>query len=98
VRITWREDKERRNIRKHRLDFSLAAQVFDGSLSDTMADRVVDGEERWHTIGPVVLGGRIKIVVIVHTYPDPDDDSWVHVISLREATAHERRQFEISRF
>jgi uncharacterized DUF497 family protein len=37
-------------------------------------------------------------VVIVHTYPDPDDETWIHVISLREATAHERRQYEVPRF
>ena len=98
VHITWRTDKERRNIRKHGLDFSLAEQVFANPLSETLPDRIVDGEERWHTIGATVLGGRFKIVVIVHTYPDPDDETWIHVISLREATAHERRQYEVPRF
>jgi uncharacterized DUF497 family protein len=36
------------------------------------------------------------IVVVVHTYPDPDDETRVHVIGLREATAHERKRYEIS--
>jgi uncharacterized DUF497 family protein len=98
VHITWRDDKERRNIRKHGLDFSSAERVLVDPLSNTMPDRVVDGEERWHTIGAAVLGGAFKIVVVVHSYPDPDDETWIHVISLPEATAHERRQYEISRF
>jgi uncharacterized DUF497 family protein len=98
VHITWRADKERRNIRKHGLDFSLAERILDDPMSDTMPDRIVDGEERWHTIGATILGGGFKIVVIVHTYPDPEDETWIHVISLREATAHERRQYEVSRF
>ena len=98
MRVTWQLDKERRNIHKHGLAFSLAERVFADPLSETMPDRVVGGEERWHTIGAAVLGGASKIVVIVHAYPDPDDETWIHVISLREATAHERRQYEISRF
>lgn len=97
MRITWRIEKERRNIRKHGLGFSLAATVFADPLSETLWDRFVDGEERWRTFGAAAVGGRFKVVVIVHTYPDPDDDTWVHVIGLREATAHERRQYEISK-
>lgn len=98
MRITWRTDKERRNILKHGLDFSIAASVFADPLSSTMPDRFAAEEERWLTIGSAVLGAGFKIVVIVHAYPDPDDESWVHIISLREATAHERRQYELSRF
>jgi len=74
VHITWRADKERHDIREHGLDFSSAEQVFADPLSDTLPDRVVNGEERWHTVGTAVLGGGFKIVAIVHTYPDPDDE------------------------
>src|ERR1019366_7711545 len=66
VHITWRDDKEWRNIRKHGLDFSSAERVLVDPVSNTMPDRVVDGEERWHTIGAAVLGGAFKIVVVVH--------------------------------
>jgi len=62
-----------------------------------MPDRIVDGEERWHTVGTMVLGGGFKIVVVVHAYPDPDDETWIHVISLRRGNGHERRQYEVSR-
>jgi uncharacterized DUF497 family protein len=96
MRITWRIEKERRNLRKHGLDFSLAAQVFADPLAETVWDRFVDGDERWRTFGGVAVGLRFMIVVVVHTYPDPDDETWVHVIGLREATAHERKRYEIS--
>ena len=96
MRITWRLEKEQRNRLKHGLDFSLAELVFADPLSCTLWDRVVDGEERWRTFGAVAVGGRFMVVVVVHTYPDPEDENWVHVIGLREATAHERRQYEIS--
>lgn len=96
MRITWREEKARRNRLKHGLGFDLAAQVFADPLARTVWDRAVDGEERWRTFGVVAMGNGFKLVVVVHTYPDLDDETWVHVISLREATPHERRQFEIS--
>ena len=98
MRITWRKDKERLNIAKHGLDFAKAAQIFADPLSRTDWDRFTDGEERWRTIGTIIVGRVIKIVVVVHIYPDPDDESWIHVIGLREATRHGRRQYEISRF
>jgi uncharacterized protein len=98
VRITWRKEKERLNISKHGLPFHLAEQVFADPFSETIWDAVTNREERWRTIGAITLGRGFRIVVVVHTYPDPDDESWIHVISLREATTHERRQYEISRF
>ena len=36
------------------------------------------------------------VVVVVHTYPAPDDEAGVHVIGPPEATAHERKRYEIS--
>jgi uncharacterized DUF497 family protein len=96
MRLTWRREKENSNVRKHGLDFSLAERVFADLLAETALDGVVNGEERWCTIGAATVGGWFKVVVIVHTYPNPNDDTWVHVISLREATAHERRRYELS--
>ena len=94
LRITWDAGKERRNVRKHGLDFSFAVPVFSDPWAVTLFDRVVDGEERWHTIGVVAAGSIFKVLLVVHTYPDLDDDTWVRVISLREADPRERRRYE----
>jgi uncharacterized DUF497 family protein len=32
--------------------------------------------------------------VVVHTYPDPDDDEHVRIIGARKATSHERKRYE----
>ena len=71
MRVTWRKEKESSNIRKHGLDFSLAERVLANPLGATLWDGVVNGEERWRTIGSAANGGWFKIVVIVHTYPEP---------------------------
>ena len=59
-----------------------------------MPDRVVQGEERWHTIGAVAAGSIFKVLLVVHTYPDPEDESWIRIISVREADSKERRRYE----
>ena len=92
MEITWDAAKERGNIRKHGLDFSFATAVFADPLAITVFDRVENGEERWHTIGAV--GGGFKVLLVVHTFPEHDNEERVHIIGLREATSHERKRYE----
>lgn len=94
MHFSWRQDKERRNVRKHGLDFSFAAAIFADPWAVTLFDRIEDSEERWHTIGAVTAGPIFKVLLVVHTYPDPDDESWIRGISLREADPRERRHYE----
>jgi uncharacterized DUF497 family protein len=43
MRFTWRKEKERSNVRKHGVDFSLAARVF----ADPLAETLWDGSAHW---------------------------------------------------
>ena len=87
-------EKGSRNKRKHGLDFSFAALVFANPLAVTVHDRIENGEDRWHTFAAV----EGYLLLVVHTYPDPDNDDWIRVIGLREATAPERRRYEEGSF
>lgn len=91
----WDPDKARRNHDKHGVSFVLASYVWDDPNHLLVPDRVIDGEERWHAIGMV---GSIAILVVVHVYPDPDDETRIRLISARKATAHERRRYETEAF
>jgi uncharacterized DUF497 family protein len=90
MRLEWDLDKEKKNIAKHGLDFSIALLVVRDALSIIVEDRFENGEHRYHWIG--MLGS--KCLVLVHAYPDPGDDTWIRVISLRQATPAERKQYE----
>ena len=92
MRFTWDRDKEARNKVKHGLDFSFAEIVFADPLHLIVYDRHEGEEERWHCVGAVAGGGRVLLVV--HCYPDPDDDALVRVIGIRQATMRERRRYE----
>ncbi len=90
MNIIWNEGKEQQNFAKHGLDFSLAPYVITDPLCAVVYDRYENGEHRYHAVG-VVAG---KCLVLVHTYPDPDDEDSIRVIGLRKAEAHERKRYE----
>ena len=90
MRITKDPPKEVENTKKHGLSFELADYLVEDPLLAIVYDRFEGGEHRYHAIG--VVGGRC--LVLVHSYPDPDDENWIQAISLREATPHERRRYQ----
>lgn len=93
IQVEWDETKARSNWRKHGVSFTHAAQVFSDPLALTLLDKNHgDQEERWITLGQVQ--GR-RLVVVIHTWMEVlNDKVMVRIISAREATAHECRQYE----
>jgi uncharacterized DUF497 family protein len=87
VQFDWDEAKNQRNLRKHGIDFDTASLVFDDPHYVAALDRIVDGEERWQTIG---VAGGIAIVVVAHTL----SDELIRIISARRATRRERKSYE----
>ncbi len=84
----WDDDKARRNISRHRVAFAEAATVFEDYLSVTIVDIMhSDDEERLITIG---ASSGNRILVVIHT----ERGEWIRIISARDATQHERRQYE----
>ena len=84
--ITWDEQKNRRNKRKHRLSFELAALVFQDPDHLSRLDHEVEGEQRWQTLG--MVSGRILFVA--HTVSEKDGEEIFRLISARKATPRER--------
>lgn len=94
MRIEWDPTKEEANRRRHGLSFSLAKLVLTNPLTVVVYDRFENGEHRWHAIGFV----DSRLFVVVHSYPDPDDDELVRVIGLRVATRRERALYDEGHF
>ena len=91
MRFEWDEAKDRSNQVKHRLSFETAKRVFDDPFHRSLPANVVEGEQRWETMG--IIDGLV-VIVVIHTFREDDDDEVVRIISARKATRHERRQFE----
>ena len=91
IGVDWDESKNLSNYRKHEVYFETAILVFDDPNAVMFRDRVVDGEDRWHTIGTVE---GVLLLPVVHTIEDAAEDELVRIISARKATARERRLYE----
>lgn len=95
IRFEWDEAKSRSNLRKHGITFRQASQVFTDPLYVAVQDRVVDGEERWQTIG---FANRTLLVMVAHTIREEQSDGTAvevfRIISARTATPNERRFYE----
>jgi len=94
VRFDWDETKNAINLRKHGIAFEDAVFIFDDPLHISRPDRIVDGEQRWQTVG---MANGVLLLIVAHTLEAEDDEEdYVRLISARKAEPHERRRYEAS--
>jgi len=90
----WDPNKARANLKKHGINFEMAANVFKDPLMLTLfdEDHSEGDEERWITLGKV---NQSECVVVSHTYLDEENDTvTIRIISARPATKAETKQYE----
>ena len=85
--FAWDAVKDRVNRRKHGVSFETAARVFEDPQAVSYRDRIVDDEERWHTVGQAA---GITLILVVHTSEEENGEEKVRIISARKATPSER--------
>jgi uncharacterized DUF497 family protein len=91
LRFEWDEKKNAINLRKHGITFDTAVVIFDDPQQLLIPDRVVGGEQRWHTIGSA---DGVLLLLVVHTLENEDGEEVVRLISARRAERRERRRYE----
>ena len=94
LRFEWHDAKAAGNLRKHGIEFPLAATVFQDPLHVSMLDEYRGYEERWVTMGHARNG---EVLVVCHTVRETSEETVMRVISARASTPRERRQFELDR-
>jgi uncharacterized DUF497 family protein len=92
MRFEWDEEKNRLNLRRHKIRFETAILVFDDPHAVTIPDRMHDeDEERFITLGR--LEGR-SILFVVNTEREAYGEEVIRLISARKATPGERKIYE----
>ena len=89
MEFTWNLEKSERNKEKHGISFETASLVFQDPYHLSKLDRVVDGEERWQTIG---RAGQAVILLVAHTCRGDEDDERGRADHLRRQSDAERAQ------
>jgi uncharacterized DUF497 family protein len=95
IRFEWDPAKAKRNWRKHGIRFETAVRAFADPFLLTEPDRIVDGEQRWRTLG-IVEGYFLLLVIYAIREEDEDDEpiEIIRLISARTADRKERRRYE----
>jgi len=95
-RFEWDERKASGNQRKHGVTFTEAALVFKDPFAVLIQDRIVNGEERWQTIGMSTAG---LLLLVAHTLRfEGDDIEVIRIISARRLNKKERQYYEHGQF
>lgn len=88
MQFEWDDEKERKNIEKHGISFTLAKRVFCDPNRIEKYDEIhsID-EDRYITIGEV--NGTYMLVMVVYT----DREDAIRIISARLATKAEKEEY-----
>ncbi len=84
MQYEWDENKNRLNLEKHGLDFSLVEVIFNYLHITKIDNRKDYGEQRFLTMGTIGLYGRA--VIVAHTLRN----NKIRVISIRKANRREQ--------
>ena len=90
VEFTWRPEKAKRNLAKHKVSFETASKAFTDPhlivLEDCEDER---GEMRYHAIG---RAGAV-LLLVVFADRSKDDREIIHIISARKADKYEQSAY-----
>lgn len=90
--FSWDQSKNRTNQKKHGVSFESASLVFEDPFHLSRVERVIEGEERWQTIGNA---GGIVLLLVVHTWREGTaGEQRIRIISARRANRQEREVYE----
>ncbi|MEO5926560.1 MAG: BrnT family toxin [Bryobacteraceae bacterium] len=93
MQFEWDLSKQRTNLAKHGIDFTLAALVFGDPQLVLREDRTDDGgEQRWQALG--LACGLEPLLVVVHVYREAHyGEEIIRIISARKASTREGRAY-----
>ena len=90
MEFEWDENKEKRNIRLHKIDFSTAAHVFaDERRIEKYDGKHSVGEDRYKVIG--AINGLLTVIVVSYTMRK--SEKVIRMISARPALKQEREEY-----
>ncbi|VXB20143.1 conserved hypothetical protein [Enhydrobacter sp. 8BJ] len=91
IRFEWDISKNTSNQTKHGLSFELAIYAFFDEQGVSERHQIVDGEQRWRTLG--MIDGCVVVFVGHLTHYDDKDTEVVRIITARKATKQEEREY-----
>ena len=89
IRFYWDSNKNKTNIKKHKISFEEARTVFFDENARVISDPEHSiNEERFIIMG---LSFKFNLLIVVHTYKE--NDEVIRIISARKATKSESKYY-----
>jgi uncharacterized DUF497 family protein len=89
MKIVWDENKNRENIRKHKISFQEAETVFYDPYGKIIHDPDhSDEEDRFIILG---LSKLLHLLVVCHCYKE--ENEIIRIITARKATKNEGKEY-----
>lgn len=82
----WDENKNQQNLKKHKISFEEAIEIFNGIVFTTIDERYDYGETREISVGAIQ---GVVILTVAHT----ERNGKIRIISARKATPRERKDY-----
>jgi uncharacterized protein len=89
--VEFDSKKEQENLKNHGVSFTEGDGVLNDPLAITVEDISAEGEARFITPGSNVFG---RLMVVVWTEREREDESLIRLISVRAAEPKERKVYE----
>ena len=90
IRFQWDPNKNKTNIKKHKISFEEAKSVFFDENARVIPDPEHSiNEERFIILG---LSFKLNLLIVVHTYKE--NDEVIRIISARKATKPESKYYQ----
>ena len=96
IEYTYDQKKSEDNVKKHKVTFETAKEVFSDPLNFTTNDDSSSAtERRYQTVG-MTRNGKLLVVIHADDYRQDyqDEVEYMRIISARVATPSERRRHE----
>ena len=91
MKFEWNKNKEKLNIKKHKVTFEQASYVFaDKFALNKFDEKHSENEDRW-----IILGKSLNetLLLVVHTFRDNNNEEFIRIISARKATKKEKQTY-----
>lgn len=89
MQFEWDKEKAEINLKKHGGSFDEAETVFGNSLSRIFDDETHSFEEKRE----IIIGHSIQSRLLIISFTERDNET-VRIISARETTPREKREYE----
>jgi uncharacterized protein len=90
MKFTWNAEKAQKNLKKHKVSFETASEIFYDPFLITQENYYIDKEQRYVAMGRTAAQQLLVVVFIDYS---TDEKTHFHIINARGAEDYEQKTY-----